>query len=67
MGGKVPLGYDVRGRKLAVDEAEAGHVRRVLELFAEAVITGVRDEPLRAGTAPHRRPHADGPAVKPNA
>ena len=69
MGGKVPLGYDVRGRKLAVNEAAAGHVRRVFELFAEAVVAGVRDEPLRAGTAPHRRPHAEsgGPAIKPNA
>ena len=35
MGGKVPLGYDVRERKLVVNEAEAGRVRRVFELFAE--------------------------------
>ena len=35
MGGKVPLGYDVRDRKLVVNEAEAARVRRVLELFVE--------------------------------
>ena len=34
-GGKVPLGYDVRDRKLVVNEAEAARVRRVFELFAE--------------------------------
>src|ERR687890_1101762 len=35
MGGKVPLGYDVRDRRLVVNEAEAARVRRVFELFAE--------------------------------
>ncbi|WP_431266963.1 recombinase family protein [Dankookia sp. P2] len=35
MGGKVPLGYDVRDRKLVVNEVEAARVRRVFELFAE--------------------------------
>src|ERR687890_752739 len=35
MGGKVPLGYDVRNRKLVVNEAEAQRVRRGFELFAE--------------------------------
>ncbi len=35
MGGKVPLGYDVRDRKLVVNEAEAAVVRRVFEGFAE--------------------------------
>ncbi len=35
MGGKVPLGYDVRDRKLVTNEAEAARVRRVFELFAE--------------------------------
>ena len=41
MGGKVPLGYDVRDRKLVVNEAEADRVRRVFELFAETG-SGVR-------------------------
>ena len=35
MGGKVPLGYDVRDRKLVVNEEEAARVRRVFEVFAE--------------------------------
>ena len=35
MGGKVPLGYDVRDRKLVINEAEAARVRRVFTLFAE--------------------------------
>ena len=34
MGGPVPLGYDVRDRKLVVNEAEAATVRRVFEGFA---------------------------------
>ena len=44
MGGKVPLGYDVRDRKLVVNEAEAARVRRVFELFAE---TGSGVETMR--------------------
>ena len=35
MGGKVPLGYEVRDRKLVVNEPEAERVRRVFEGFAE--------------------------------
>src|SRR4051812_28989476 len=35
MGGKVPLGYDVRDRKLVVNEVEAVTVRRVFLGFAE--------------------------------
>jgi DNA invertase Pin-like site-specific DNA recombinase len=35
MGGRVPLGYDVRDRKLVVNEAEATQVRRLFEVFAE--------------------------------
>ena len=34
MGGRVPLGYDVRDRRLVVNEVEAARVRRVFELFA---------------------------------
>jgi DNA invertase Pin-like site-specific DNA recombinase len=33
-GGPVPLGYEVRDRKLAVNEDEAARVRRVFEAFA---------------------------------
>ncbi|MDR3529212.1 MAG: recombinase family protein, partial [Rhodopila sp.] len=35
MGGKVPLGYDVRNRKLVVNAAEAATVRRVFRGFVE--------------------------------
>jgi DNA invertase Pin-like site-specific DNA recombinase len=35
MGGKVPLGYRVRNRKLVVHEAEAAVVRRIFAGFAE--------------------------------
>jgi DNA invertase Pin-like site-specific DNA recombinase len=35
MGGTVPLGYDVKDRKLVVNETEAPCVRRAFELFAE--------------------------------
>src|SRR5689334_11012710 len=54
MGGKVPLGYDVRDRKLIVNEAEAERVRRVFEVFAE---TG-------SGIATLRRMAADGMVTK---
>ena len=33
MGGKVPLGYDVRDRKLVVNEEEARRVRRVFSVL----------------------------------
>ena len=35
MGGRVPLGYDVRDRKLVVNEAEAAVVKRVFEGFVD--------------------------------
>ena len=35
MGGFVPLGYDVKDRKLVVNEAEAATVRRIFERFTE--------------------------------
>jgi site-specific DNA recombinase len=34
MGGWAPLGYDIRDRKLIINEAEAGHVRFIFERFA---------------------------------
>ena len=40
MGGSVPLGYDVRDRKLVVNEAEAATVRRIFD--------GFRSDRLRA-------------------
>src|SRR5205085_6134325 len=35
MGGWAPLGYDVKDRKLVVNEAEAAMVRRIFERFAK--------------------------------
>ncbi len=55
MGGKVPLGYDVRDRKLVVNKAEAERVRRVFEVFAE---TG-------SGVGTVRRLRAEGAASRP--
>ena len=54
MGGKVPLGYDVRERKLVVNEAEAATVRLVFEGFAE----------LGSGTALTKRLRAEGITTK---
>jgi len=34
MGGKVPLGYDVRDRKLVVNPTDAATVRMIFERFA---------------------------------
>ncbi|MFC7478424.1 recombinase family protein [Dankookia sp. GCM10030260] len=50
MGGKVPLGYDVRDRKLIINEDGVARVRRVFELFVE---TG-------SGTETARRLQAEG-------
>jgi hypothetical protein len=61
MGGKVPLGYDVRDRKLVVNEEEAARVRRVFELFAETgsgveTVRRLRDEgvALKSGRPPNK-------------
>jgi recombinase len=53
MGGKVPLGYDFRDRKLVVNEAEAARVQRVFEIFAETgsgaeTVRRLRDEGVAA-------------------
>jgi site-specific DNA recombinase len=49
MGGYVPLGYDVKDRKLVVNEAEAAKVRMIFERFvkvgsATALVRGLRAE-----------------------
>ncbi|WP_232478889.1 recombinase family protein [Roseomonas rosulenta] len=54
MGGKVPLGYDVRDRKLVSNEDEAARVRRVFELFVETC----------SGVETVRRLQADGVTAK---
>ncbi|MFH5926913.1 recombinase family protein [Roseomonas xinghualingensis] len=54
MGGKVPLGYDVRERKLVINEAEAVTVRRVFELFLDTA----------SGTETARQLQAEGRTTK---
>jgi site-specific DNA recombinase len=49
MGGFVPLGYDVKDRKLVVNEAEAETVRRIFEKFTKTgsvtkLVRALRDE-----------------------
>ncbi|HVY21199.1 MAG TPA: recombinase family protein [Bauldia sp.] len=45
MGGWAPLGYDIKDRKLLVNETEAAAVRRIFERFAEcrSALTVVRE------------------------
>ncbi len=48
MGGTVPLGYDVKDRKLVINKAEAKTVRMVFERFAEIGSATVLARELRA-------------------
>jgi site-specific DNA recombinase len=61
MGGTVPLGYDVRDRKLVVNESEAGTVvdifRRYLRLKS---VRALAEELAAAGIRGKRRCHPDG-------
>ena len=54
MGGKVPLGYEVRDRKLVPNIEEAGTVRRVFELFLQT----------RSGTETARQLQTEGRTSK---
>ena len=47
MGGYVPLGYDVKGRKLVVNEQEAAAVRGIFERFVEVGSATVLARELR--------------------
>jgi DNA invertase Pin-like site-specific DNA recombinase len=52
MGGYVPLGYDVKDRKLVVNEREAATVRRIFEKFLKTgsvtqLVRGLREEGAR--------------------
>jgi site-specific DNA recombinase len=49
MGGYVPLGYDVRDRKLVVNEAEAQKVRMIFERFVKVGSATALVRELRAG------------------
>jgi DNA invertase Pin-like site-specific DNA recombinase len=48
MGGKVPLGYDVKDRKLVVNDAEAARLRMIFERFAEMGSATALAKQLRA-------------------
>jgi site-specific DNA recombinase len=60
MGGFVPLGYDVKDRKLVVNEAEAETVRRIFERFTKlgSVTELVRE--MRQKGVQARSPHRQG-------
>jgi len=49
MGGTVPLGYDVKDRRLVISKAEAKTVRLVFDRFAEIGSATVLARELRAG------------------
>jgi site-specific DNA recombinase len=61
MGGPVPLGYDVRDRKLAINEGESATVRHIFQRYLE--LGSVRDLALdlaRGGIISKQRPMRDG-------
>ena len=61
MGGVVPLGYDAIDRKLVINEAEAGTVRRLFQLYLEhGTVRRVKDEADRLGIFTKRRRRQDG-------
>ena len=63
MGGNVPLGYDVRERKLVVNEAEASTVRMIFQRYAElGSVSLLRAELDRLGIVTKRREGAGGRA-----
>jgi hypothetical protein len=66
MGGKVPLGYDVRDRKLVVNEDEALRVRRVFEIFVEtgSGLEAVRHLRAESATSKSGRPLDKGDVYK---
>lgn len=64
MGGTQPLGYDVRDRKLVVNEEEADTVRRIFRLYAELGSVQVLKQELdRAGTVSKGRTDKFGRAT----
>jgi site-specific DNA recombinase len=61
MGGNVPLGYDVKDRKLIVNEAEASTVRVIFRRYAElGSVSLLRAELDRLGIVSKRREGAGG-------
>jgi site-specific DNA recombinase len=63
MGGQPSLGYDVKGRKLVVNEAEAETVRGIFRRYIElGTVRALRDDLAAAGVVSKRRMAADGSA-----
>jgi len=61
MGGLPSLGYDVRERKLVVNEAEAATVRHIFRRYLElGAVRALRDDLAAAGIVSKRRTAADG-------
>src|ERR1700758_4388559 len=61
MGGNVPLGYDVKDRKLIVNEAEAATVRLIFRRYGElGSVTLLKAELDRVGIMSKRRAGAGG-------
>jgi hypothetical protein len=64
MGGPVPLGYDVKDRKLVINEAEAAIVRRIFTRYCELWSIGkLVFELARDGVKTKVRPYKDGRIV----
>jgi site-specific DNA recombinase len=63
MGGQPSLGYDVKERKLVVNEAEAETVRGIFRRYIElGTVRALRDDLAAAGVVSKRRMAADGSA-----
>ena len=61
MGGNVPLGYDVKDRKLIVNETEAGTVHTIFRRYAElGSVRLLREDLARQGIVSKRREGACG-------
>jgi DNA invertase Pin-like site-specific DNA recombinase len=61
MGGNVPIGYNVKGRKLIVSDAEAEAVRRIFQRYAELGSVRLLGHELdRLGVVSKRREGAGG-------
>ena len=61
MGGNVPLGYDVKDRKLVVNETEASTVRMIFQRYAElGSVALLKAELERLGIVSKRREGAGG-------
>jgi site-specific DNA recombinase len=64
MGGPVPLGYEVRERKLLIVPAEAATVRRIFSRYVElGSTTQLCDELHREGVRTKLRPFGDGRSI----